>query len=128
MPDIHQEIRLPAPPARVYRALATSEGHAAFTGAPAEIDIAPGGSWSAYGGGVTGRTLEAVTDVRLVQAWRAADWPAGTWSLVRFELHADGDGTRLVLDHMAAPAGAEAHLDAGWHSRYWEPLRAWLAA
>ena len=33
------------------------------------------------------------------EAWRAKTWPAGKYSLARFELRAEGDQTRLVFDH-----------------------------
>jgi uncharacterized protein YndB with AHSA1/START domain len=44
---IHHDITLPGTPSAVYDALTTSVGHSAFTGAPATIDFAPGGAWSA---------------------------------------------------------------------------------
>ncbi len=126
MAAFRQEIELDAAPDRVYAALATSDAHTAFTGAPAEISSEEGGPWSAYGGGVHGRHIELVPGVRIVQSWRAANWPAGTHSLVRFELQAHGTGTTLVLDHMGTPDGSDVHLTSGWHERYWEPLAKWL--
>jgi activator of HSP90 ATPase len=59
----------------------------------------------------------------LVQAWRAADWPEGVFSIVRFELKAQGAGTLIVFDHTGFPNGQGAHLAAGWHANYWEPLK-----
>ena len=53
-------------------------------------------------------------------------WPAGVYSVVRFELHAEGEGTRLVLDHSGVPAEGRDAVAAGWHARYWEPLRSYL--
>lgn len=128
MPSVHQEVRFPATPARVYRALMDGAEHSAFTGDAAEIDGSSGGAFSAYGGRVHGRNLELVAGRLIVQAWRAGDWPAGTWSIARFELLEDGAGTRLVFDHTGIPSGTEAHLRDGWTQRYWEPLRRHLEA
>jgi activator of HSP90 ATPase len=61
-----------------------------------------------------------------VQAWRAANWPAGTYSIVRIELEAHDDKTKLRLTHSALPSEGAEHIDEGWRLRYWRPLTAWL--
>jgi len=43
-------------------------------------------------------------------------WPGEDESVVRFELAADGAGTRLALDHRALPTAAAAGYGAGWHA------------
>src|SRR5689334_12238614 len=101
MPKIHQEVTFAATPAVVYQALINSAEHTKVTGAPAEIGSRVGDSWTAYGGKISGRHVELVDGVRIVQSWRAGNWPEGAHSLVRFELKADGKGTRVVLDHDA---------------------------
>jgi activator of HSP90 ATPase len=124
---IHQEVLLPASPERVYEALMDSARHAAFTAnGAAQISRDEGGAFSAHGGAIVGRNVELVPNARIVQAWRVANWPAGLYSIVRFELHADGSGTRAVLDHSGVPDADRPHVDAGWHTRYWEPLRKYL--
>jgi uncharacterized protein YndB with AHSA1/START domain len=126
MPRIHQEIRFHTTPQRVYEALMDSQRHAAFTGAPAEISREPGGRWSAHGGGIQGRNLELVPDRRIVQSWRAGNWPEGVHSVVRFELEPADEGTKLTLTHDALPDEGSAHIDDGWRQRYWEPLAEYL--
>jgi len=126
MPRIHQEVTFPASPAKVYRALIESAQHAAFTGSPAEIGADEGASFSAHGGKVVGRTLELGPDTRIVQAWRISDWPAGLYTIARFELLAEGEKTKLVFDHDGVPEAMAPHLEAGWHRMYWEPLRKYL--
>lgn len=128
MPKIHQEVTFAATPAQVYRALADSAEHAKFTGAPAEIGGKAGDLWSAYGGKIAGRHIELVDGVRFVQTWRAGNWPEGVHSLVRFELTADGNGTKIVLDHDALAEEQLPHIDGGWTRMYWEPLRRYLEA
>jgi uncharacterized protein YndB with AHSA1/START domain len=129
MPEaIHQEVRLDADPARVYRALTDAGQFGEMTGAaPATLSAEEGAAFSLFGGMIAGRNIELVPDKRLVQAWRAGPWPEGVYSVVRFELDDDGDGaTRLVLDHTGFPEGEHAHLAAGWGSNYWEPLKSYL--
>jgi len=120
---IHQEITIKASPAEVYRALTEAKRFSAMSGgAPAEIEAKAGGAFSLFGGHVAGRTLELEADRRVVQAWRAKDWAPGVYSVCRFELAAQGKGTKLVFDQTGVPAGAREHLEGGWHKMYWEPL------
>ncbi len=74
-----------------------------------------------------GRTSGVVPGKRIVQAWRVAAWREGVFTLLRVELHAEGDKTKLVLDHTSLPEGSHDQLEAGWTMRYWDPLRAFLA-
>jgi uncharacterized protein YndB with AHSA1/START domain len=121
--SIHQEIVLPASPDRVYAALTTSSQFAAATGnRAADIATTEGGAFTLFGGAIHGRHIELVPNTRLVQAWRAQPWAPGVFSLVRFTLTPEGNGTKVVLDHTGFPAGEESHLDPGWSANYWEPL------
>jgi activator of HSP90 ATPase len=126
MSDIHQEVIFAASPARVYRALTDSAEHAAFTTAPADISSEEGGAFSAHGGFLVGRNVSLVPNKRIVQAWRGKDWPEGHYSIVRFELAADGDKTRLTFDQSGVPENVAKHIDEGWKKMYWERLHKYL--
>ena len=94
---------------------------------PAEVSREAGGAFAAFGGYVTGRQIELVPGLRIVQAWRAGSWAPGAYSIARFELSAQGSGTKLVFDHTGFPQGAADHLLEGWKDNYWEPLGKFLA-
>jgi activator of HSP90 ATPase len=126
MAKVHQEATFAASPEQVYRALMSSAEHARFTGAPAEISGEVGGTFSAYDGHVGGRTVELVPAKRIVQAWRAKDWPEGAWSIARFELTSEGAKTRLVFDQDGVPDKSFDSIDGGWKKMYWEKLAAYL--
>jgi activator of HSP90 ATPase len=125
--SLHQEVDFKASPQRIYAALLDSKQFAAYTGMRAEIDPKAGGAFSTFGGMIEGRTVELVPDQRIVQAWRPAQWDAGVYSIVRFELKPKGSETLVVLDHTGFPEGKFEHLNSGWPMRYWEPLKKFLA-
>jgi len=127
MTYLHQEIEIKASRQRIYEALLDSKQFATFTGMAAEIDRGVGGGFSIFGGLITGRNVELVGNQRIVQAWRPADWEAGIYTLVRFELKDWASQTKLILDHTGFPEGNFRHLDSGWYLRYWEPLKRFLA-
>ena len=122
-PHIHQSVPLPAPPGEIYEALLDEGTFAAFTGAPAHIERENGGAFSVFAGQIEGRNLELAPSTLVVQAWRVAGWDRGVFSIARFELGVEGDGSLVTFDHVGYPQEAHDDLDAGWHQMYWEPLR-----
>jgi activator of HSP90 ATPase len=129
--SIHQEVAFKATRKRIYEALTDEKKFSQVTdfimkGASTEISREVGGSFSIFGSVITGRHVELVPDERIVQAWREKDWPAGLYSMVRFQFEEQGAETKLVFDHTGFPQGAAAHLAPGWWSHYWEPLQKYL--
>ncbi len=124
---IEQEVVFKASPKQVYEALLDSRQFSDFTGgAPADISPDAGGPISCFGGMITGRNVELVPNQRIVQAWRAGNWPEGVYSIVRFELETQGSGAKLSLHHAGFPDGSKGHLEGGWPKMYWDPLKQYL--
>lgn len=120
---IHEELDLHASPSRIYEALLDAKKFSDFSGLPAEIHREEGGVFSLFSGQILGRNVELVPDHRIVQAWRAASWPEGVYSIARFELKAKGSGARLVFDHTGFPPELREHLASGWQEHYFAPLK-----
>jgi len=131
---IHQEISFKASPQQLYETLLSSKQFSEctkksfdnFTATSARIDPAVGGAFSLFDGVIFGRILELVPNQRIVEAWRVADWPAGIYSIVRFELKPEGSGTLVVFDHTGFPEGLKEHLAIGWQEHYWDALKKYL--
>jgi uncharacterized protein YndB with AHSA1/START domain len=126
--SLHQEIELKATPQRVFDILLDAKQFAAMTGMTAEIDPKAGGAFKTFNGMIEGRNVEIVAGQRIVQAWRPANWDAGVYSLVHFELKARGAETLLLLDHTGFGEGDYDHFYSGWGLRYWDPLKKYLAS
>jgi uncharacterized protein YndB with AHSA1/START domain len=124
---IHQEVVLNASPSKVYEALTDSQQFSTVTGgAPTEISPEVGGSFTLFGGHIEGRHIELMPGQRIVQAWRPAVWEKGLYSIVRFELIGQGEGTLIKFDHTGVPEDQIAHLSTGWGENYWKPLERYL--
>ena len=124
--DYTETVTFKAAPHDVYEALMDSKKHAAFTGAAADISREVGGKFTAWDGYITGTNLELVPDSKIVQDWRASDWPEGTASEVTFLLESAPEGARLTFTHKGIPADFCDDIIQGWQDYYWEPLKMML--
>ena len=138
---IHQERRLKASRQRVYDALTVSaqfdkviqlsgvmqSPYMASMQSATQIGQEEGSPFTLFGGYIVGRQLELLPMERIVQAWRVGNWPRGIYSMARFELIADGLGTKVTFDHTGFPSGEGQHLAAGWQEHYWAPLEQFLS-
>jgi activator of HSP90 ATPase len=135
--SIHQETVFKASRKRIYEALTDTKQFdnvielsgvmksgmlPAGTNKPTKISSEVGGAFVLFGGYITGRHIELVPSVRIVQAWRAGGWAPGVYSIAKFELVEQGLGTKIVFDHTGFPKGDGEHLASGWKEHYWEPL------
>ena len=122
-PTIRQSITFKAPPEEVFEALMDSKKHAKFTRSPARIIRSVGGAISAYDGYIEGTNIELVKNKRVVQLWRASDWPEGHYSRVTFKLNKIAYGTHVSFRQSNIPEGQYQSIKQGWIDYYWEPMR-----
>ena len=124
--NIRHVVYLNAKPAVIYGMLMNSKKHAAFTGAPANVDARVGGRFAAWGPHLRGVNVDLVKNKRIVQAWRAANWPAGHYSIASFSLQRTKGGTKLVFTQTGVPAKNARSINGGWKTHYWDRLKAAL--
>ncbi len=135
---IHREATIKTTPARVYAALteakefdrvyklsAASKTMPA-TAALSSISKEPGGTFSLFGGYITGRQVELTPNSHIVQVWRSASWPAGAYSLVVWNITPAGESTKLSMDHTGFPPTEADDLAHGWRDNYFAPLIKYL--
>jgi len=123
---IKQTATFKAPPHEVYEALMDSAKHANFTGGKARISREVGGKFSAFDGYSEGTNLELVPDEKIVQTWRASDWPAGHYSTVTFVLNGIEKGTKLTFTQVSVPEEQLEDVSQGWKDFYWTPMKRML--
>ncbi len=124
--NIRQSATFKASPHAVYEALMDSKKHAQFTGGKASISRKAGGKFTAFDGYAEGTNLELVPDEKIVQSWRASDWPTGHYSKATFSLKATEGGTRLTFTQSGVPAEQYGDIAQGWKDYYWAPMKEML--
>jgi activator of HSP90 ATPase len=120
--NIDQEVFIQASPAEVYHALLDSKIHSLFTGETAQIGKNVGEQFSAFDGYATGENLELQPNKRIVQSWRATDWPQGHYSKIQVDLKVQKEGTLLVFHQTGVPVEFAEDISTGWKEYYWEPM------
>lgn len=126
MRSIHQSVMFSCTPHELYAMLMNSELHSAFTGAEADISSRETGKFTAYDGWIEGKNLELVPDKKIVQRWRAEDWPKGHYSLVTFEFFPQKYGAKLIFTQKEVPKQFSSEIEKGWKEHYWEKMKAML--
>jgi len=128
---IEQEVKFQGVKALdLYELYMNEEMHGAALGAPAKIDRAVGGQFSAFNGGLTGRIYDLVPGRVIVQSWRAQPWREEDPDSVVILNFTDEEGgsVRINLVHANIPEHARAIVNAdAWTDRYWRPWRLYLA-
>jgi uncharacterized protein YndB with AHSA1/START domain len=128
MPDAFRiSSMVPGLPERVYSAWLDSGAHAAFTGASAKIDPTIGGKFAVLDGAVQGRTVELLPGRRIVQTWRAKEFPNGSRDS-RLEIQFEGaeGSTRVTIMHSLLPPGLGERQKQNWIARYFQPMRSYF--
>ena len=124
--NIQQTVFFSGTPHQVFEALMDEKKHGSFTNASAKIDRKVGGKFSVWDGYATGETKDLKTDKKIVQFWRADDWPKDVKSIVTFELFLEKNKTKLVFTQNGIPKSFVEDIKKGWQDYYWKPLEKFL--
>lgn len=120
---VKQTVTFRASPHNIYEALMDSKKHAQFTGGEAKISRKVGGKFTAFDGYSEGINVELVADKKIVQTWRASDWPEGHYSKATFSLKEVEGGTRLTFTQTGVPEEHYEDISQGWRDYYWAPMK-----
>jgi uncharacterized protein YndB with AHSA1/START domain len=118
---------IPAPPAMVFAAWMSADGHAQMTNAGATVEPGEGGRFTAWDGYIEGTHVRIDPDRGVVQRWRTTDFPEDAPdSLLDVRFEVAPEGTRLVIVHTEIPAGQGPNYEQGWADFYFTPMVAWF--
>lgn len=121
--SIRQTVTFSVKPEVVYKALMNSKIHSKFSGDSARISTKIGGKFTAYGSYISGTNLLLKENRKIVQSWRASDWPIGHYSKATFSLMKTKTGARLTFTQTGVPADFYESIKEGWIEFYWDPMK-----
>lgn len=120
---IEQSVIIKASPHEVYETLMDSKKHAQLIGDKANISREIGGEFTAYIDYIEGINLELIPDKKIVQKWRANEWPEGHHSEATLLLDETKDGTQLKFRQSGIPEKFVDDIAQGWWDYYWNPMK-----
>jgi activator of HSP90 ATPase len=126
---VKQSVTLAVPAKALHAMYLDPKLHGAIVGGKVTISAKPGSRFSAFGGALTGTTLQVVTGSLIVQAWRSSNFRKGdidSTLILRFLPAGTGKG-RIELIHVNVPDQDFKGVSDGWKSYYWQPWRKYLA-
>lgn len=100
--------------------------HAKLTKSKAIVSRKIGGEFSIYDGELMGKNLELEDDKKIVQFWRANNWPKGHFSTIAFTLEKVKNGTRINFVQDGVPDPLVKDVAEGWKTYYWNPMKKML--
>ena len=118
-----------AEPKAVYDAWMSGKGHSAMTGSKATVVARVGGTYRAWDGYISGKTLELEPGARIVQSWRTTDFgPDDPDSRLEILLEKAARGTKITLVHTEIPPGQAGSYRKGWLDFYFTPMKEYFAS
>jgi uncharacterized protein YndB with AHSA1/START domain len=125
---IRQTVSFAAPPKQVYALLMDSKLHAVVTGEAATVSTKIDGKSVTYSGYAEAKNRVLVPGQRIVQDWRASDWPEGHWSVAEWVFAPVGkDGCKMTFVQREVPESEADDIAEGWVEFYWKKMSAYLA-
>ena len=113
----------PADAERIYSAWLDSDAHTKMTGGEATASDQVGGSFTAWGGYITGNNLELEPGRRILQSWRTTEFPENTQDSRLEVLFSEEDGrTTVTLRHSSLPENGMKYKQ-GWVDHYLDPMK-----
>lgn len=116
---------VPSTPEAIYKAWLSGPEHGKMTGSTATYNDADG-TFTAWEGYISGKTLEQQPFSRIVQSWRTTEFlESDPDSNLEILLEPQGDGTMVTLRQSNIPDGQGDAYRAGWEEHYFEPMIAY---
>jgi len=117
----------PVSSGRVYRAWLSSDEHSAFTGGEASIENIEGSTYTAWDEYIDGEILELEPGKRILQTWKATDFPSkAEYSFLELLFEDIEGGCKLTLYHWNIPEGLGKSYEKGWVEHYFTPMTAYF--
>ncbi|MEP6694690.1 MAG: SRPBCC domain-containing protein [Chloroflexota bacterium] len=111
-----------ATPHDIYETIMDSKLHTKLSRQPTKVSRRVGGAFK-VGHDLEGKNPKLTKDRRIVQSWRANNWPKGTYSKATFALAKAAGATRVTFTQTGVPDKFYGETSKGWRSYYWGPLR-----
>lgn len=125
---MQEELRLseiyPVNAKRLFDAWLSGEELTEITGTKSEARPVAGAKFSTGDGHIRGSNISLQPYGRILQSWRADDFPPGSPdSRLEILFEKVNGGTRLTLIHTRIPEGHKGDYEKGWKKHFLKPMK-----
>ena len=124
MKELKKTIHIKVPREVVFNALVNPLTIELWSGYRAVMEARAGTEFSIFEGDITGKIKRVEPPGVLEQVWDFGEQEDE--SLVRFELHDEGNKTRLELSHTNIPDEAFENIETGWKEYFLGAMKSYL--
>jgi len=107
----------------IYDTLLDAQRVQAFTQSASNVTKELNRQYTLFGGSITVCNIELIPNEKIVQKWRAADWPTDHFSTVTITLRSEDSGTKLDLKQVDVPLNDSQRTETNWHNFYWQRIK-----
>lgn len=120
---LEHKVEIPNASAKdIYHALLSTDEHSKIIGDKANVSDKVGGTFTTFSGYAEGKNIELIPNEKIVQTWRASDWPPGHFSTITFRFKNTDNGAEIYFTQENLPQGTIDEFDAGWKDNYWDNI------
>jgi len=112
-----------ASPHEIYEILMDSAKLAKMTKTKCEMGRGVGSDFDIFDGQITGKTVELITDAKIVQKLRFHDWPLGHFSTMSIEIKRVAGGTDLLFSQTSVPVDKYRTVIENWEKNVWKKIQ-----
>jgi len=112
-----------ASPHELYELLMDTTKLVHFTKSRCEMGRGVGSEFDLIDGQIVGRSIELITDARIVWKWRYQDWPANHFSTVTIEIKRVQGGSDLLLNQTNVPVDKCRVVVENWEKNFWKKMQ-----
>jgi len=122
---VSREARFMASADDLYDLLTDERRIPSWSRAAAHYKPEPGFEYSLFGGGVTGKIVEADRPKKLVSTWKLSSptWPTGHWATLTITFDQGSDSTEVKFSLAGVPKGMEQELESNLEGYYVRGLK-----
>jgi len=120
MKTFKKTFRINAEPSDVYAALTNPYTIGLWSGYPAVMSEEPGSEFSLWEGDITGKNLEFVKDMKIVQEWYFGEQKEK--SIVTITINPDRNNSAVTVEHTNIPDEEYEGFAEGWKDFYFDAI------
>lgn len=107
----------------LFNVLTMPELVSAFSRSQAISEAKEGGSFSMFGGNITGTFISLQVPNSIKQKWRFTNWPKDHYSDVSITLEQKSEDTSITVNQTGIPSNDYERTENGWKNYYFESIK-----